>query len=156
MEGRTALHLHRVTTGADGVGRTVSLAGQELYGFASAVLWCASCFWAAAGGVCFQIKIKLQKRSNCPGAHKMPWWMPKALVENDGVVTQAYAPPVVCNTFCCCETGPCSAALTSLDSDCRNLALAYQMLGCKTCVPRLWDGLAWECSVNQQQVHSSS
>lgn len=79
--------------------------------------------------------------------------MPKALVEMTGQLHRACAPLIVTPRVAV-RQGLALAALTSLDSDCRNLALASQMLGCQTCAPRLWDDLAWESSVNQQ--HSSS
>lgn len=41
-------------------------------------------FVGGGRGVCFQIKIKLQKRCDWTGTRKMPWWMPKALVEMTG------------------------------------------------------------------------
>lgn len=151
VEGRTAIAPALCDYRAGGWGDPCPWQDRNS-GFASAVLWCVSCLWAAAGVCVFK------SRSNCrKGATGlMPTRHPgdaQGLGGNDRAVTQGLCTSD-CSTSCCCETGPCSAALTSLDSDCRNLALASQMLGCQTCAPRLWDDLAWESSVNQQ--HSSS
>lgn len=65
------------------MGRSVSLAGQELWSCLGCALVCIL-FVGGGRGVCFQIKIKLQKRCDWTGTRKMPWWMPKALVEMTG------------------------------------------------------------------------
>lgn len=52
-------------------------------------------------------------------------------------MTRTYTAPLMysksvefaCNTLRCCVTGPCAVALSSLDSDCRNLVLAFSNAG---------------------------